>query len=133
MDGRVPTGLTRAEKRKFGFTVGPAFVVVAAIVWWRGHTDVAVVLATIGAVLAGLAVVAPVVLGPVYRGWMALGLALSRVVTPVVLALMYFLIFLPFGVVMRALGHNPMVREDDGSYWIERPETERRSNLNRQF
>ena len=34
---RVPARLTPAEGRKFGLTVGAAFLVLAAIPWWRGH------------------------------------------------------------------------------------------------
>jgi hypothetical protein len=133
MDGRVPAGLTRADKRKFGLTVGPAFLVLAGIIFWRGHVPVAAVFATLGAALVLVGLVAPGILGPVYRGWMAFGLALSKITTPIILGLMYFLVFLPFGVVMRAFGRNPMVRPAGDTYWVSRASTARRSNLNRQF
>jgi hypothetical protein len=81
-------------------------------------------------VLAGL--VAPGSLGPVYRGWMRFGLALSRFTTPIFLGIMYFLVFLPFGLVMRRF-RQPLVRPVGDSYWVARPESGRRSNLQRQF
>jgi hypothetical protein len=133
MAGRVPAGLTRADKRKFGLTVGAAFVVLAVLAAWRGHHGVAVIPGALGASLVLLGLVAPGILGPTYRVWMAFGFTLSRITTPIILALMYFLVFLPVGILMRAFGRNPMVRPEADSYWISRPEHVRRSNLRRQF
>ena len=48
---RIPTRLSAAEGRKFAFTVGIAFLVLAGISYWRGHTRVPVVLGSLGGVL----------------------------------------------------------------------------------
>ncbi len=57
------------------------------------------------------------------RAWMRLGLLLSRVVSPIVMALMFYLAITPVAWVMRIFGRNSL---DLGwepakpSYWIER-------------
>jgi hypothetical protein len=61
-----------------------------------------------GLALWGLA--APRSLRPVYRGWMRIGLAISRVTTPLILGLVFFMLFVPAGLVMRLTGHDPMKR-----------------------
>jgi hypothetical protein len=112
--------------------VGLAFVALAALVRWRGAGTMAIVLAGIGGslLLAGLLV--PVYLGPVERAWMGLAHAISRVTTPIVMGVLYFAVLTPAGVLARALGHRPLVRQGP-SAWVERPPESRRSDLDRQF
>jgi hypothetical protein len=131
---RVPAGLSAREGRKFAFTVGLAFLVLAALLRWRGATMLPIVLAAPGALLlvAGLAV--PARLGPVQRAWMGLAHAISRVTTPIFMAIVYFLTIMPIGLVMRALGKNPLrPRPRAGGFWVERAAGERRGDLERQF
>lgn len=126
-------GLTPREGRKFGLTVGVAFGVLAAIGFWRGHVYVPGALATLGAllVLGGLAI--PGHLGPVYRGWMRVAHAISKVTTPLFLSIMYLLVLTPAGLLMRALGRNPLRHsESEGGYWIMR-EPGQTGDLDRQF
>jgi hypothetical protein len=81
--------------------------------------------------LGGLLV--PGSLGPVYRAWMGLALAISKVTTPIFLGLVYFLVFMPVGMLRRALGHRALERTAvAGSFWLPREEP-RRSDLKRQF
>jgi hypothetical protein len=54
---------------------------------------------------------------------MALGLLLSRFVTPVVIGLMFYLVFTPIGFLYRLLGRDPLrlsFAKNDKTYWIER-------------
>ena len=59
-------------------------------------------------ILWGLA--APATLRPLYRGWMRLGLLINRVTTPLILGLVFILIFVPTGLIMRLLGGDPLRR-----------------------
>jgi hypothetical protein len=53
------------------------------------------------------------VTGGVYRAWMRLALLLSRITTPLVLGIVYFLVLTPTAVVMRLMGKDPMARRFD--------------------
>ena len=64
----------------------------------------------IAAVLSLWGLILPRSLRPVYRGWMHFGLLASRVTTPLILGLVYFLMFVPMGVLMRLFGKDPMQR-----------------------
>jgi len=129
----VSARLTPREGRKFAFTVGAAFLVVSALSLWRGHYYPPRVLAGLGAafLLAGLLV--PGRLSGVHRGWMALGHAIGRVTSPIVIAALYFLVLTPVGVLLRVTGRNPLWhREHGGGFWL--PATaDGRSDLERQF
>ncbi len=122
------------ELRRFGLTVGGAFLALAALGVWR-HRPLAVALgAPLGALLVGVGLAAPARLGGVYRAWMALARGLSRVTTPVFLGVVYFGVFTPIGLVMRVLGRRPLARRRGApSYWATRAPGARASDLRRQF
>lgn len=122
-----------ADGRKFGFTVGIAFLVLAGILAWRGHAPVAAAFAGLGVLLLAGGVAIPSHLGPVYRTWMAGARAISRVTTPLVLGLVYFLVLTPTGLLRRVLGGDPLRHPESGnSYWAHRQD-DGRSDLERQF
>ncbi len=70
-----------------------------------------------------LALALPAALAPLNRLWFQLGLLLHKVVSPIVLGVIFYLVITPFALVMRAFGADPMRRKFDrgtDSYWIER-------------
>ena len=135
MAERVPARLTAAQGRRFGLTVGLAFLVLSAIAWWRGHPTTVLVLGSPGTLLVLAGLLIPTQLGPVERAWMKLAHLISRVTTPIVMGIMYFGMLTVVGVIRRALGSDPMrVKEVNHSLWQPRPEGERRTrSLQRQF
>lgn len=69
------------------------------------------------------AFVAPRLLAPLNRLWFRFGMLLGRIVSPVVMAIIFYVAVLPTGLVMRMLGKDLLrLRFDPGaeSYWIHR-------------
>jgi hypothetical protein len=62
------------------------------------------------AALGGLGLVAPLALKPVYRLWMRFGLLASRVTTPLILGIVFFLVIFPVGFVRRLKGSDALRR-----------------------
>ena len=134
MAAGIPARLTAAQGRRFGLTVGGAFLALAAIAAWRHRTTASEIFAALGGVLviAGLAI--PTHLGPVERAWMGLAHAISKVTTPIVMGVIYLVVMTPIGAIRRAFGGNPMVHTPhENSYWKSRPEGQRRGELTRQY
>ena len=127
--------LTASQGRRFGLTVGLAFLVFAGIAWWRGHPTVTTILSSLGGVLVLAGLLIPTLLGPVERAWMGLAHAISKVTTPIVMGLMYLLVLTPVGFLRCRFGSNPLVHAPTNrSYWQARPENARRSaSMSRQF
>ena len=129
----VPTRLTPAEGRKFGLTVGIAFLVLTALVWWRGRMGAVYVLGSLGTLLVLAGLIIPARLGPVNRAWMGLAHLLSKVTTPIFMGIVYFVVLTPTGAIMRLLGRNPMkARTTEQGFWY-RHNAEDHSDLKRQF
>ncbi|MBA2671763.1 MAG: hypothetical protein H0U67_15445, partial [Gemmatimonadetes bacterium] len=90
----IPAGLdtsrwSAADGRRFAFTVGAAFAVISGLLWWRGMSTASAVSGSAGVLLVLGGLVIPRRLGPVYRAWMTLAHAMSRVTTPIFMGIVY--------------------------------------------
>ena len=135
MARRVPTGLEEKEGRKFGLTVGTAFVLFGGIALWRGRELPVQILWGIGGLLILGAVLLPAKLKPVERAWMAMALQISRVMTPIVMGIVYFLVLTPIALLVRSAKGNPLVHRSDATgYWFTKGEgQDAKSDMRRQF
>lgn len=87
-----------------------------------------------GSLLGAGGLLVPARLGPLYRAWMRLALAISRVTTPIFMALVFFLVLTPAGLIARLVGHRPLtVRPRSGSYWRSRVDGGGRGTMDNQF
>jgi hypothetical protein len=135
MEARVPARLSAAEGRRFAFTLGAAFSLLGGIAWWRGRESTTLVALGLACVLLLAGLVVPSRLEPVRRAWLGLGGALSRVTTPIFMAVVYFGVIGPIGLVLRIRGRNPLQRHRSSSTcWVPRPAAARsRRDMARQF
>ncbi len=112
----------KTELRKFGLTVGGAFLVLGAISWWRGHEWPPRVLWTVGGFLFVTGALVPGILGPIQRGWMAFATLLGHVNTRIILTVFFYLIVTPVGFVIR-LFRDPLdrsMKDRTSSQWVKR-------------
>ncbi len=118
----------KKDLRSFAWVVGGAFVVFWAVFAWVLPTLLDKggnypLLAAIGVVLALVGTVAPMILKPLYYGWMSLAFTLGFVMTRVILTIFFFLVLTPVGLVMKLIGRDALERKlDPGaeSYWIDK-------------
>lgn len=133
--------VSSAALRKFGLTVGAVFAGIAAVVAWRNGWEIGTlsqVLGLLGGALIALGGIAPVVLRPVYKVWMTLAFAMGFVMTRVILTIAFVITILPIGLILRALGKDPLAKRpnsDMDSYWIlrDKPAPSTRERLERYF
>ena len=135
MAAGVPARLTAAEGRKFGLSVGSAFMVLGGIAAWRHRTTSEAVLYTLGSALILAGILAPTHLGPVQRAWMALAHRLSKITTPVFMGVVYYVVMTPAGFLRRRMG-GPISapREQGASRWMPHaPAVMTAERMERQF
>jgi hypothetical protein len=116
--------VTRAQTpktlRQFGLLSLAVFGGWAA---WRaatGRTDVTTaVLGGVGGLLGLLGLVAPAALRPVFTAWMMAAFPIGWVVSRVVLAALFYLVFTPLAIVFRLMRRDALHRRRTGaaSYW----------------
>lgn len=115
--------LDRKGLRDFGLVTGSIVGVVFGLFFpWLLERPVPYWpwIVAVALVLPGLA--APNALRPVYRVWMRFGLLMSRITTPVIMAVVFYLVITPMGLVMRLLGKDTLarrLRDEATSYRID--------------
>ena len=126
--GRLHEDLSRDEEvvgasdRAFGLTLAGICGLIGAVrlalghhhaAWWLGAAAIALL----------LGLFRPAALAPLNRMWLRFGLVLYRLVSPVAMGLVFVTTVMPIGLVMRALGKDPLRLRPDSSapsYWIAR-------------
>jgi hypothetical protein len=96
--------------RKFGFTMAVAFTVFALIFLYKQRLTVAGVLGGLAGFFLFLALVAPKLLEPVERVWMAFARVLGAINTRIIMGLFYFLFFVPLSLFFKLIGRDEMRR-----------------------
>ena len=129
-DGEVTRRKQIREGRIFALTVAGGFLAGALLAMRRSRyrvEDAALVLSAIG-VLAGLLI--PGRLGPARRAWMKLGEAIGYVTTPIVMAILYYVVVTPIAITRRLAKRRKPAAE---SGWHQRPPLPPRERMERQF
>ncbi len=119
---RRPDAAKADSERGFGIVFAVVFAVIGLWPLLGGDPLRAWALVLAAGFLA-VGIFAPKILRPLNRVWYLFGLALHKVVSPLVMGLLFFLTVTPMALILRGLGKDPLHRKfdpDATSYWIER-------------
>ena len=125
--------------RAFGCTVGSILMLIGATkALVSGAISAVVCLIFVsGSLLLLLGIAAPSRLSTLNRVWLKVGTVIAKVVNPVILALLFFLVVTPMAFFTRIVGKRPLRLVADrtaATYWIERePPADGASTMRRQF
>jgi hypothetical protein len=113
--------MSHKQERQFGFLFTAVFVLAAFWPLWPLHAPNLYWLAGAGAWLA-VAIVSPKLLAPLYKVWMAFGHVLGWINARIILGIVFFVVVMPIGLVMRLFGKDflRMRPNRTGSYWVKR-------------
>ena len=124
------------ELRKFGLVVLVGMGLIGLVFqFWIDQAEVAMVLYAVGAVL-GLPGLTGTSLGlPGYWFWMGFAFVLGNIMGRVLLTVIYYLLFLPMGIVRRWLGNDrlKLKRRYADSYWQNLKTKDDPDRFERQF
>ena len=116
-------GSVLPSNRSFGLLFAIVFLLVAGYSWFEQLTRAWVYfwLALSGLFLF-LTFMAPGILLPLNKAWYRLGLLMGKVVSPIVLGILFFIVITPVAIVTRLFGRDVLLlsKRDVNSYWIER-------------
>lgn len=112
-----------SSNRSFGLVFAGFFGLLALLGIYAGHSDRWPIWLALAAIFAVVAFVAPSLLAPLNRLWTKFGLLLHTIISPIILAVLFFLCILPIGLLMRMFGKDPLrlrLEPETKSYWILR-------------
>ena len=111
-----------SSDRVFGYIFAGIFALLGITGLWQGRSSASWWWPAALAVSLLARFAAPP-LGPFNRLWRRFGLVLSRVMNPLVLAILFFGVLMPTSVILRLTGKDPLrlrIDKNAGSYWIRR-------------
>jgi hypothetical protein len=118
------------SERSFGLVFTAVFAVVG--LWPVVHGEpIRFWVILIAAGFLAISIGFPRALYPLNRAWFHFGMLLGRLVSPIVMALLFFIAVTPTALVMRLFGKDPLRLKLDRSlesYWIDRDRAAESSN-----
>ncbi len=132
MEHTIPE-LNTKGLREFGLVTGGIVAVLFGLFFpWLLEIKIPLWPWILAGLLSAWSLMAPASLRPVYRGWMKFGLFMGKIMTPLILGIIFYLVFFPAGVIMR-LFNDPMRRKLDAdlkTYRIKSIEQDKKSMEN---
>jgi hypothetical protein len=121
---QINTDPTKKQLNQFGFVWLGFVAFFGAVAFFKfGNPTVAKVLWVMAVVVPIIGWLVPAFMRLVFVGMSYLAWPIGFVVSHVVLAIVYYLVITPLGLVMRVFGYDPMKKRFDSqtaSYWIAR-------------
>jgi hypothetical protein len=111
-----------SSNRTFGLVFSGFFLIIGLLPMTQGNSFRYWALVTAGALLVPT-ILAPAVLGPFNRIWTKFGELLHWIVSPIALAILFFGVVTPTGLLLRLMGKDVLRLRFDkaaSSYWISR-------------
>ena len=113
---------TRTELKWFGLMFAGFAGLLGVLASWQTHHTLAAILWSIGCVVVVTYYAVPAIRRPFFDLWMAVAYPIGWLVSHVIIAVVFYLLITPIGLIMR-LGRDPMNRAFDRSattYWVPR-------------
>lgn len=126
------------ELRQFAGIWFPLFwVIVGGLILWRGGSSFVAGSIVVVAVVVGIVgLVWPRVMRPIFVGWMCAAFPIGWVVSHLLLAVVFYCVITPLGLVMRLCGRDKLrmrMEPEAKTYWVRKPQAPPASRYFRQF
>lgn len=126
----------KSDWKKFGITMGIILSIIGFYLLWKKNNNYNYILFLAAAFfITGL--ILPSILRPIYKVWMALAVVMNFIMTRVIMAVIFYLIVTPTGLIASLTGKKFLDMKIDKSaksYWIVREKTSKlKSDYERQF
>lgn len=113
--------------RSFGFLCAFVALAVNGYGYYKGWSELQLKIGILtGGALLLISLLIPILFRPFNLIWYWIGQALNKIVSPIVLGVLFFGLLTPFAVVSRLFGRDVLrlKRRDTASYWIDRSASE---------
>jgi hypothetical protein len=110
------------SNRKFGWLFSAIFAIVFIYFQYHHSTWLAIVSLSFSGFFALITIFYPSVLSPLNKAWFALSLFLGRIVSPIVLSIIFFVLITPVALVTRLFRRDILLlkQRQVSSYWIDK-------------
>lgn len=113
---------TIPTNRIFGWFFAAVFAVVAAYTYLKGWNTATLVALLSASLFTAATLFVPRVLAPLNRLWYEFGILLGKIVSPIVLGMIFIILITPVSIITRLFGRDELKikKRYEKSYWIDR-------------
>mgnify|MGYP001167975629 CR=1 FL=1 len=110
------------ENKKFGFFFSFIFLLACIYFYFSANQSLSYAFLSFSVIFFGVSLCKPVILKPLNKLWFLFGMLLSRIVSPIVLGVIFFIILSPVAILTRAFGRDilKLKKGNIDSYWRQR-------------
>lgn len=110
------------ENKKFGFFFSFIFLLAFIYFYFVANQSLAYIFLSLSFVFFSVSLYKPKMLKPLNKLWFQFGMLLSRIISPIVLGIIFFIILSPVAMLTRAFGRDilKLKKSNDNSYWRQR-------------
>ena len=129
----ISNKINKSSNRSFGIVFFIVFLLIGFYPFLN-QQDLRIWALIISLVFLILGVIDSKILTPLNKIWFKFGIFLGKIISPLIMGLIFFLVVTPTGIVMRILGKdllNLKFKKNMKSYWIEK--TGPKSKMKNQF
>jgi len=107
---------------KFGLFCTSIFTAIFLYAQFKVNRDLSILSFCLAFIFTALTLFIPSRLGPLNRVWFELGLFLGRVVNPIVMGCIFFILITPVGLITRLMGRDilKLKKRQVSSYWVNK-------------
>ena len=124
------------SNKKFGYFFTFVFLVAAIFCYTKTFHILGSILILSATVILLATLIKAEILFPFNKLWMQLGVFLGMIVSPIILGIIFFLIFTPIGFAMRLFGRDELrlrFKKNASSFWISRDSISLNDSFKNQF
>ena len=123
------------SNRKFGFFFSIIFLFLFCYFLFINEKNLALIFGSICVLFFFITILKENLLFPLNYIWMRIGILLGKLVSPIILGIIFFFMFTPVAVIIRIIGRDELrLRlKSQESYWIKRKSSIKKDSFERQF
>ena len=123
------------SNKKFGFFFTLIFAAVSAYFYNSENMILSFVFVVVSFIFLVITVMRAALLLPLNKLWMQFGFLLGRIISPLVLGIIFFGLFTPIATLMRLIGRDELRLKlsNKSSHWISRSEPIKSDSFKNQF
>lgn len=106
----------------FGLFFSILFLVISLILFINRYTILAIIMALLFVIFLSLTLCKSPILTPLNKGWMLFGLAIGKIINPLVLGFIFFILITPVSLFFKVVGRDELRLKqiNKKSFWVIR-------------
>ena len=117
--------------KRFGLFFSAVFLVISIYFFFNKDLSTFLIFLVLAFIFCLISIAIPKILLPLNKLWMFIGFALGKIVSPIILAILYGGIFVPIGIFFKIIGRDELSikKRKNKSFWKTRVKVDHKEDL----